>query len=420
MKAEILTIGDELLIGQVVNTNAAVLAKALNSIGIHVVRMNTISDEPGDIVSYLKEASGRVRLVISTGGLGPTRDDTTKSSFCEFLGDQLVMNSTVLRHVEFLFEHYIPTPISERNREQALVPSRATVLHNPHGTAPGLWMEKEQMVFVALPGVPYEMEYLLAEEVIPRLLDRFDTEVIRHRTLLTYGLGESAIADRLSEFEDALPVHIKLAYLPNAGRVRLRLSGRGQDPEELEGELESLVRELYERIGDIITGEEGDGELPALIGKLLVRLGWTIATAESLTGGRIASSFVDQPGASDYFTGGAVTYATGSKVDFLGVRDDTVARHSVVSEEVALEMASLAAARFKSEVGVSVTGVAGPDPGESGQEVGTVWIGIHSPSGTHAQRFVFGSHRERITRKSVNKALEMVYGTLRKISIEIL
>lgn len=420
MKAELLTIGDELLIGQVVNTNAAFLAKSLNSIGVHVTRMNTISDEPEDITGYLNEASRRVRLIISTGGLGPTKDDTTKESFCRFLGDELVLNTDVLSHVEYLFANYISTPISERNRQQAMVPSKARVLHNPHGTAPGLWMEKSDAVFIALPGVPYEMKYLVSQEVLPRLRERFDMDVILHRTLLTYGVGESAIADQIEHIEDSLPAHIRLAYLPNAGRVRLRLSARGSDRQLLQAEMEGVVQQLYGEIGDIIAGEEGDGELPAQIGRVLVQQGWRLSVAESLTGGRIASSMVEVEGASAFFAGGVVTYATESKISVLGVPAEVIARHSVVSAEVAGEMARRVALLFGTEIGVATTGVAGPDPGESGQKTGTVWIGIHTPTGTITESFAFGTHRERITLKSVNKALEMAYGELRKISTQIL
>ncbi len=414
MKAEILTIGDELLIGQVVNTNAAFLARAMNTIGIHVERMNTVSDDPADIIAYLNEASDRADLVISTGGLGPTRDDTAKEAYCRFTEDILTQNPEVLAHIEHLFEKYITTPISERNRLQAMVPSRARVLHNPYGTAPGLWMEKYAKVYIALPGVPYEMQNLMENEVLPRLRQRFSLPAIVHRTLLTYGLGESAIADRIEDVEDSLPDHIKLAYLPNAGKVRLRLSGRGKEAEVLQNELEGIVKELYNRIGDIIVGEEGKEDLPVRIGGLLKSRGWRLSTAESLTGGRIASALVEPSGASDFFQGGAVTYATEIKINLLGVSQATIDRYTVVSEQVALEMAQSAAKKFQSEVAVSVTGVAGPDPGESGQPVGTVWIGMHSPRGTFAEVFSFGNNRERITLKTVNKSLELLYRELQK------
>ncbi len=414
MKAEILTIGDELLIGQVVNTNAAFLARAMNTIGIHVERMNTLSDDPSDIIAYLNEASDRADLVISTGGLGPTRDDTTKEAYCRFTEDTLIRNPEVLAHIEHLFEKYISTPISERNRLQAMVPSKARILHNPYGTAPGMWMEKNDRVYVALPGVPYEMQNLVETEVLPRLRERFRMPAIVHRTLLTYGLGESAIADRIEALEDSLPSHIKLAYLPNAGKVRLRLSGRGEDADILQREVEAIVAELYTRIGDIIVGEEGKEDLPVRIGGLLKAKGWRMATAESLTGGRIASTLVAQSGASDFFQGGAVAYATDIKTNLLGVSPGTIDRYTVVSEQVAREMAQSAAEKFRSEVAVSVTGVAGPDPGESGQPVGTVWIGVHSPLRTHAEVFSFGNHRERITQKTLNKALELLYRELQK------
>lgn len=261
---------------------------------------------------------------------------------CWNFDDQLVRNEQVLRHIENLFEKYIETPISDLNRDQALVPSQATVLHNEYGTAPGMWFEKDRKVFISMPGVPYEMKALMAREIIPRLTETFSRPVILHKTVMTYGLGESAIAEKIEDWENGLPEFIKLAYLPNLGRVRLRLSAKGKDREVLEKAIEQEVQKLHGIIGDIIYGYEEENALEETIGRVLKENRWTLATAESCSGGRLASLFTEHPGASEYFMGSLVCYATRSKVEILGVEQELVDQFSVVSGEVAEAMAQKA------------------------------------------------------------------------------
>jgi nicotinamide-nucleotide amidase len=408
MRAEIITIGDEILIGQIVDTNSAFLASELHKTGISVFQISSVQDERTHILTALKEAESRVDLVIITGGLGPTRDDITKKVLCEYFGDHLVENREVLRHIEHLFSTYISTPISDLNRQQALLPSRAVVLHNKYGTAPGMWMKGSKAVFVSLPGVPFEMKRLFLDQLKPRILSSFKRPVLLQRTLITYGLGESAIADRIVDWEDALPPHIKLAYLPNLGRVRLRLSTKGADLVSLEQELHTLTESLKSRISDILFGEEDGEALEVTLLKSFNDRGMTLATAESFTGGRIASQLTSVPGSSSYFKGSIVSYATEVKTGVLHVPEELIRVHSVVSEQVACAMARQVRSLLKADIGIATTGNAGPDKGDSDSPVGRVFIGISSPETTCAMEFTMGNHRERIVQKSVHKAMELL------------
>ncbi|THD65684.1 competence/damage-inducible protein A [Robertkochia marina] len=408
MQAEIITIGDEILIGQIIDSNSAFISKALNNIGVHVYQITSVQDDKDHILTALAEAESRVDVVIMTGGLGPTKDDITKHTLCEYFNDELVMNREVLGHVEGLFEKYITTPISDLNRRQALVPSGCRVLKNRFGTAPGMWMEKNGKAFVSLPGVPYEMKALMEHEVLPLIQEKYHRPYILHKTMITYGLGESAIAEKIEAWEDALPSHIKLAYLPNLGKVRLRLTARGEHKEDLMEEVDARFRELYPFLGDIIVGFEEEGLLEVHIGKLLQEKKATLAVAESCTGGTIASRITMVPGASNYFLGGVVSYATEVKTRMLGVDEKTVAQHSVVSAEVAEAMALGVREKMQADYGVATTGNAGPAKGESDAEVGTVFIAIASEKGVISEKFNFGNHREKVINRAVNKALEML------------
>ncbi|WP_224483319.1 competence/damage-inducible protein A [Robertkochia aurantiaca] len=408
MQAEIITIGDEILIGQVIDTNSAFIAKALNDIGVSVFQISSVQDERTHILTALKEARERADIILITGGLGPTKDDITKHTLVEFFDDELVQHQETLQHVEHLFEKYISTPISDLNRRQALVPSKAKVLKNKYGTAPGMWLEENGKVYVSLPGVPYEMRALVNDEVLPLIQQKFHRPYILHRTVLTYGLGESAIAEKIEAWEDALPRHIKLAYLPNLGRVRLRLTARGEDKEALEAEVEERIKELYPMIGDIIYGMEEDGHIEELVGKLLASKKRTLSIAESCTGGKIASMISSVPGASAYFRGGAVTYATESKIKVLGIDPDIIREHGVVSAEVAEQMAVRSRELFGSDYALSTTGNAGPTKGDEGAGIGQVYIGMATPEGSHALEYQFGNHREKVINKAANKALEML------------
>lgn len=409
MLAEIITIGDEILIGQIVDTNSAFIAKELNKIGVSVYQITSVQDEREHILKALENTKNKVQIVIVTGGLGPTKDDITKNVFCEFFNDTLISDEGVLRHVEELFAKYITsTPISDINRKQALVPSKATVLKNDFGTAPGMWMSSGDTVFVSLPGVPFEMKNLMKNAVIPKITSEFKRPHILHKTLVTYGLGESAIADKIEDWENNLPSFIKLAYLPSLGRVRLRLSAKGADQKLLEETIDAEMKKLQPLIGDIIYGTEDEETLEEVVAKLLTVHKMTLATAESCTGGSIAQQLTALPGASAYFRGSVVSYATETKVEVLHVPQEIINEYSVVSAEVAKAMAENVRQLLKSDFAIATTGNAGPTKGDSDADIGTVYIAIASPKGVVAEKFSMGNHRVRIIQKTVNKALELL------------
>ena len=408
MKAEIITIGDEILIGQIVDTNSTFIAKALNKIGISIHQITSVQDEKSHILDALNRAQASSDLVLLTGGLGPTKDDITKTTFVEFFEDKLVSDSAVLAHIKDIWKKYIKQPLLQVNLDQALVPSKATVLMNASGTAPGMWMEKEGTVFIALPGVPFEMKALLQNEVLPRLSEAFELPFILHKTLLTYGVGESIIADRISDWETNLPSTIKLAYLPNLGRVRLRLSSKGFDKELVEKSMAAEIQTLIPQISDVFVGFEEDNSIEQIIGNQLVNIDKTLAVAESCTGGKIAAQFTNHPGASKYFKGGVVAYDTQIKTAVLGVDKTLIDNHSVVSVEVAKAMASGVQNLFNSDCAIATTGNAGPSKGDSDAEIGTVCIAIATPNQVYAQEYNFGKQRHRIVIKTLNMSLTML------------
>ncbi|MFW2377454.1 MAG: competence/damage-inducible protein A [Cellulophaga baltica] len=415
MNAEIITIGDEILIGQIVDTNSAFIGKELNKIGVSVYQITSIQDEKSHILQALKDAESRVDIVIITGGLGPTKDDITKHTLCEYFDDSLVQNEMVLDHVKELFKKYISTsPLLQVNIDQALVPSKATILHNANGTAPGMWMTKNNTVFVSLPGVPFEMKYLITNEVVPKIQKEFNRPFILHKTIITYGIGESALADRISEWEEGLPSSIKLAYLPSLGMVRLRLSAKGAVQEEVEAVMASETKKLYLLIDDVIYGEEDDETIEAVIAKLLTSKKMTLSLAESFTGGTISEHLTAIPGASAYFKGCLVSYATEVKINVLNVPKEVVKMHSVVSAQVAEAMAINVRKLLKSDFSIATTGNAGPTKGDSNEEVGSVFIAVATPKGVYSEKFMMGSQRERVVQKSVNKALEMLQKEISK------
>lgn len=414
MLAEIITIGDEILIGQIVDTNSPFIAKKLNSIGISVFQVSSVQDDQSHILKALEEAESRADIIIVTGGLGPTKDDITKHTICSYFGDELVENEAVMRNIERLFEKYTSSPISNLNKGQALVPSKASVLMNHYGTAPGMWLEKGDKVFVSLPGVPFEMEALIMDAVLPRLQKQFKHPFIIHNTVLTYGLGESALAERLEEWENNLPPSIKLAYLPNLGKVRLRLTAKGSSKELLEDEIRKQLDALYPLIGDVYFGIEDENALEVTLAKLLIAEGKSLSAAESCTGGKIAETFTSAPGASAFFKGGIVTYATQSKIDVLKIDNSLIQEYSVVSAPVAEAMAASARKLFDTDFAVSTTGNAGPLKGDSDAEVGTVFIGIATPTTVFSREFNLGNHRDKVINKAVNKALEMLFEEISK------
>ena len=409
MNAEIVSIGDEILIGQIVNTNAVFIAKALNKVGIEVKQITSISDKKEDIIQCLDDAQKRAQVIILTGGLGPTKDDLTKHTLCEYFGDVLVKNETVLAHIEEMFRKYVPTPINDENRKQALLPSKARILENKFGTASGMWFENEDRVIISLPGVPFEMKALVNNEVIPALQEHYTRPFIVHKTILTYGLGESVIAERIEIWENNLPEDIKLAYLPNIGRVRLRLSGKGPDEDVLNRRIDEQVSALLPQIEDIFMGFEEEASIEEQLQKKCIAKGVTLALAESCTGGEIAARITKVPGASQYFRGGVVAYHTQSKSTLLEVEKSLIEKYSVVSKEVAVSMAQGAQRKYKSTYAIATTGNAGPEKGDAEAEVGTVCIALAMPNDVWVEEFTFGRNRERVIQKAVNKVFEILH-----------
>lgn len=414
MKAAIVTIGDEILIGQIVDTNSSYIAKALDKIGIATHEMLSISDDKQHILDTFHSLQNKVEVVIVTGGLGPTKDDITKKTFCDYFEDNLVENDVVLVHVKSIIEGIYKRPITQMNRDQALVPTKAKVLFNQAGTAPGMWMEKENTVFISLPGVPYEMKYLIDNEVIPNLVQKFERPYIVHQTIMTYGRGESLIAEQIEEWENNLPNFIKLAYLPSPGKVRLRLTARGLNEELLKNEIKRQVEKLDLLLHDIIVGYNEDEPIEVVLGRLLTDKKVTIATAESCTGGKIAATLSAVPGASNYFKGSVVSYATQVKIDVLDIDENLIAKHGVVSAEVAKEMAKSVQKVMNSDCAIATTGNAGPTKGDEDAELGTVFIGIAMYNEVFVEEFNFGQPREKVIDRAVSKGLELIYKEILK------
>jgi nicotinamide-nucleotide amidase len=408
MQAEIITIGDEILIGQVIDTNSVFIAKELNKIGVSVYQITSVQDDKTHILKALKEAEDHADFIILTGGLGPTKDDITKKTIAEYFKDALVRNESVTENIYKLWKQYINQTPTQVNLDQALVPSKAQVLMNAYGSAPGMWLEKNGKVFISLPGVPFEMKALVANEVIPKLQKIYKFPFILHKTILTYGLGESSLAARIETWEDALPSFIKLAYLPSLGRVRLRLSAKGIDKKTIEAEMQKQVDLLLPQIADIFVGYEEDESLEAIIGKQLTLLGKTLATAESCTGGKIAESITSIAGASNYFKGSVVSYATQSKINVLHIPEELIKTYSVVSAEVVEAMATNVLQLFQTDYAIATTGNAGPTKGDADVEVGTVFIAIATKTGVYSEKFNLGNHRIKVINKAVNKAFEML------------
>jgi nicotinamide-nucleotide amidase len=408
MKACIITIGDEILIGQIVDTNSAFIAKALDKIGVEVNEIISISDSAEHILKTFSELQNKVDLVIITGGLGPTKDDVTKKTFCDYFEDELVVDQAVLAHVTQLIEGYFKRKITQINKDQALVPSKCTVLHNQVGTAPGMWIKKENTVFVSLPGVPFEMKYLVENEIIPKVIREYKRPYIIHKTILTYGQGESLVAERIEHWENSLPEFLKLAYLPAPGRVRLRLSARGTDKERLEEAIDEYVKSLDAIIHDIIVGFDEDETIEVALGKLLVKKNKTLSVAESCTGGKISQLLTAVPGASSYFKGGVVSYATEVKINVLGLSESLIQEHTVVSAEVAKAMALSVKKLMKTDYAIATTGNAGPSKGDSNADVGTVYIALATPNEVIVEGFDFGQPREKVIDRATVKSLEML------------
>jgi nicotinamide-nucleotide amidase len=406
MKAEIITIGDEILIGQIVDTNSAWMGQQLNLHGIEVYQVTSVHDQHDHILKAFQEAENRVDLVLITGGLGPTKDDITKKCLCEYFDTELKFYPEVFEHVrEMLSSRNVI--VNQLNRDQALLPASCTVLHNSAGTASGMWFERNNTIFISMPGVPFEMEAIMTEEVFPRLVRLGITQSIVHKTVLTIGLPESMLAEKIEKWESALPEFIKLAYLPSPLMVRLRLSGYGNDEAFLNAEIEKQVSELIIIIPENIFGFDDDN-LALVIGKMLVETSQTLAVAESCTGGNIAHYITSNPGSSAFFKGGIVAYSNEIKNSFLDVSQAVINKCGAVSQEVAEGMALGALKRFKADYSVATTGIAGPDGGTEEKPVGTVWIAVAGPSGLKSKMYIFKHNRERNIIRTSQTALNML------------
>lgn len=406
LHASIITIGDELLIGQTVDTNSAFIGKELNSIGVWVKRRVAVGDNYNDIWKALDQESKESKIIILTGGLGPTADDITKPLLCNYFGGKMILNEEVLSHIQFLFEKIFHRkgPLQEANRKQAEVPDVCTVLPNKRGTAPGMLFQKDDVFFFSLPGVPHEMKGLIQQEVIPRLLELFQMPAIVHRTACTFGIGESMLAASLSDFENSLPASIKLAYLPGYGSVKLRLTGTGEDKTAIETAVRSYFYQLCELTKKYLFSTEDEG-LEKVVGTILKAKGKTMCTAESCTGGYIAQLITSVSGASAYYLGSIVSYANAVKENVLGVQSTTLTSQGAVSEATVKEMAAGALAKLGADYAVAVSGIMGPDGGSEEKPVGTVWIAVANSEKTEALKLNLRFDRQRNIEMTATNAL---------------
>jgi len=403
MNAYLINIGDELLIGQVVNTNASWMASELEKNNIHVARIVTIADDFNDITKTLSDALAHVEVVIMTGGLGPTKDDITKTALCDYFDMQLVMHEPSLANVTDFFTKR-GLQISAINQMQGLVPDGCEPLLNKVGTAPGMWFERDGKIVVSLPGVPFEMQWLMSEYVLPKLQQRLGTEAILHKTVLTCGIGESFLADTIEAWELALPTNFRLAYLPEAGKVRLRLSAHGDDKLLLQQQMDEQLAKLIPLIDTYIYGYD-DETFASVIGKLLIERGATLATAESCTGGQLGHRITEVAGASAYYLGGVVAYSNDIKEQLLGVHTDTLTQYGAVSAQTAEEMAIGCRRLFQTNYAIATTGISGPTGGTEEKPLGTVWIAIASEKGVVSKKYVFRTARVQHQERTVNQAL---------------
>ena len=406
MKAEIITIGDEILIGQIVDTNSAWMGQQLNLHGIEVYQVTSVHDNHDHIMKALANAERNADLVLITGGLGPTKDDITKDSLCEYFGTELKFFPEVLEHVQSLLSSR-NVAINKLNRDQAMLPASCTILHNSAGTASGMWFERNGTIFVSMPGVPFEMEAIMMEEVFPRLNKLGIAQSIIHKTVLTIGLPESMLAEKIEGWENSLPSFIKLAYLPSPLSVRLRLSAYGSDKSDLEAWIEKKVAELVSIIPDNIFGYDDDN-MALAIGRMLVQSSRTLAVAESCTGGNIAHCITSNAGSSAYFKGGIVAYSNEIKSNLLHVPANIIEAHGAVSQEVAEAMALGAKMALNADYALSTTGIAGPDGGTEEKPVGTIWMAVAGPSGVVSKKYLFSHNRERNIVRSSQTALNLL------------
>jgi nicotinamide-nucleotide amidase len=418
MQVEIITIGDEILIGQIVDTNSAFIGQLLNLNGISIKQISSVSDSREHILNALNEAKSRADIILITGGLGPTKDDITKKTLAEYFKCKMRFDEKAYQDVVALFAQY-GKEVTAINRLQAEVPEICEVIRNYNGTAPGMWFDVDGKIFVSMPGVPYEMKAMMKEQVVPKLVSRFKLPAIYHKTVLTQGVGESYLSEMISDWEDSLAaVNIKLAYLPAPGMVRLRLSTKGESKEQLVQQVEKKIEELKQIAGEYIYGYETFGEeketLEQIIGKTLKEQHKTISTAESCTGGYISHLITKVPGSSEYYMGSVISYSYDIKEQELNVSKDILEKHGAVSQPVVEQMASAIRKKYKTDYSIAASGIAGPGGGTEEKPVGTVWIAIATPDKVISEKFLFGNNRERNIQKTANAALNMLRKILEK------
>ncbi len=406
MNIEIISIGDELLIGQTINTNAAWMGQELNNIGMDISQVSVIPDTGEAIIRALDDALKRVDVVLITGGLGPTKDDITKTTLAHYFNTALIENPDVLKGIEERLKAR-NLEMNELNRMQALVPENARIFSNKWGTAPGMWFKSEGKIVVSLPGVPAEMKGLMTRCILPELQSAFNPGHILHRTILIIGTIEARLAQLLESFEERLPKELKLAYLPTSPVIKLRFSARGPDKNRLEQVMEQSIRNLYKEIPDLIFGEEPES-LEQIIGNLLMKQRKTLATAESCTGGDIARTIVSVPGSSKYFIGSVIAYSDNIKINTLGVKPDIIENEGAVSESVVHGMALGIQRSFGADYAIAVSGIAGPGGGTEDKPVGTTWIAIGIPGSVSTYKFTFGNERDRNIHRATMTALDLL------------
>ena len=403
MKAHIINIGDELLIGQVVNTNASYMAEELNKLNVKVTGIAVIADDKQAIIKQLTASMAEAELILITGGLGPTKDDITKTTLCEFFHSELTVHEPTLENVRAYFTRR-GLEFTAVNHDQALVPKCCKVMLNKVGTAPCMVFETEKNIIISMPGVPFEMKWLMCNEILPYIESKLGNEAIVHKTVLTFGIGESFLADKISAWEDSLPDYIRLAYLPEAGKVRLRLSAYGDDHKKLENEVALLIEKLQKIIGDNIYGYDND-TISLVIGRLLTEAEATISTAESCTGGLVGHKIVESAGASAYYTGGIISYSNDIKESQLGVSHNTLEEYGAVSENTAREMAEGCRKKMGTDYSIATTGISGPGGGSEEKPMGLVYIAISSKEKTICNKYVFTTTREQHQERVANQAL---------------
>ncbi|WP_027302728.1 competence/damage-inducible protein A [Rudanella lutea] len=414
VRAEVITIGDEILFGQITDTNTQWISTELTNLGIRTVRKTSVGDGAPAILEALHEAHNRADLIIMTGGLGPTKDDITKKTLCEYFGVGMVRNQVALELVTSFFVKR-GREMTDLNRTQADLPANAEYIQNDWGTAPGMWFEHRanegdrSVVYVSLPGVPFEMKSLMTNRILPKLQERFETPIIKHKMIRTVGIGESFLAERIEAWEDALPPHIRLAYLPHFGQVRLRLTATGSatDADRLDRELAEQVARVMPLIGEHVFGFDND-ELETVVGRLLTERGLMFGTAESCTGGYIAAQITKTPGSSAYFQGSIVSYANAVKVGQLGVDPATLAEHGAVSEQTVRQMAEGARRALGADIVLATSGIAGPDGGTPDKPVGTIWIACATPDRTVTRLLRLGQYRDQNIQLTTAYGLNMV------------